>query len=156
MLQKVSPFLILILSMIGVGLIEVSVAWSLYYWFGCYTVVGLLFIFQAQENGKGSATMHHVLHWLGSIGALGVVFLFIHTERMDASQGGLVAVLVLALAVFTDGLRIHPRYMLVGFYLFLTAGIMAYIEAFIWWFLLLSLALIALEIYWMRKSGSTH
>lgn len=151
MLQKVSPLLILILSMTGVGLIEVSVSWSHYYWFGCYIAVGLLFIVQAKGSNQENAILHHVLHWLGSIGALGIVFLFIQTERLDASQGGLVAVLLLALAVFTDGLRIHPRYMLVGIYLFLTAGIMAYIEAFIWWFLLLSLALIALEIYWMRK-----
>lgn len=151
MLQKVSPFLVLILSMTGVGLIEVSVSWSLYYWFGCYIAVGLLFIIQAKDGAQQNAILHHILHWLGSIGALGIVFLFIKTERLDASQAGLVAVLLLALAVFTDGLRIHSRFMLVGIYLFVTAAIMAYIEAFIWWFLLLSIALITYEIYWMRK-----
>lgn len=155
MLKKASPFLVLILSMIGVGLIEVSVSWSLYYWFGCYTAIGLLFIFHAKESNRESALLQHALHWLGSIGALAIVFLFIQTERLDASQAGLVAVLLLALAVFTDGLRIHSRFILVGIYLFITAGIMAYIEAFIWWFLLLSLAVIAFELYSMRKSASS-
>lgn len=154
MLQKVSPLLILILSMTGVGLIEVSVSWSLYYWFGCYIAVGVLFVVLSKAGGQESATLHHILHWLGSIGALGIVFLFIQTERLDASQGGLVAVLLLALAVFTDGLRIHSRFALVGIYLFVTAAIMAYIEAFIWWFLLLSLVLIAYEIYLMRKASA--
>jgi hypothetical protein len=156
-LQKTSPFLILILSMIGVGLIEVSVSWSLYYWFGAYLVTGLLFIVQdkvsAKERAGGSATMQHVLHWVGAMAALGLVFLFIQTERVDASQAGLIAVLLLGFAVFTDGLRIHLRYMLVGIYLFITAAIMAYVESFIWWFLLLSIALIVFEIYWMRKSA---
>lgn len=144
--------MILILSMVGVGLTEVSLSWSFYYWFACYSAIGLLCIFQAKNSSKESATMHHLLHWLGSLAALTVVFLFIHTERIDASQAGLVAVLILGLAIFTDGLRISVRYMLVGIYLFVTAVIMAYIETFIWWFLLLSVALIALEIYWIRKS----
>jgi ABC-type multidrug transport system fused ATPase/permease subunit len=156
-LQKTSPFLILILSMAGVGLTEISVSWSFYYWFGAYLATGILFIVQdkasAKESARESATMQHTLHWIGAMAALALVFLFIRTERVDASQAGLMAVLLLGFAVFTDGLRIHLRYMLVGIYLFITVAIMAYIETYIWWFLLLSVALIALEIYWMRKSA---
>jgi hypothetical protein len=151
--EKTSPFLILIVSMVGVGLTEISVSWSFYYWFGAFLVTGILFVVQAKTRNQESATSHHVLHWVGALVALGLIFLFIRTERIDASQAGLMAVLLLGLSVFTDGLRIHLRYMLVGIYLFVTAAIMAYIESYIWWFLLLSVALIALEIYWMRKSA---
>lgn len=153
MLQKTSPFLILILSMAGVGLTEISVSWSFYYWFGAFLVTGLLFVVQAKSSAQERATLQHVLHWMGALVALGLIFLFIRTESIDASQAGLMAVLLLGFSVFTDGLRIHLRYMLVGIYLFITVAIMAYIESYIWWFLLLSVALIALEIYWMRKSA---
>lgn len=153
MLQKSSPFLILILSMAGVGLIEISVSWSFYYWFGAFLITGLLFVVQAKKSAQERETLQHVLHWIGALAALGLIFLFIRTERIDASQAGLMAVLLLGFSVFADGLRIHLRYMLVGIYLFVTAAIMAYIESYIWWFLLLSVALIALEVYWIRKSA---
>jgi len=152
-LGKASPIVILVLSVIGVGLIEVSVEWSLYYWFGCFIVVAILFVMQANQSAVDNQVLRHIYHWLGSLMALGVVFLFTYTESLNPTQAGLVAVLLLGLAIFSDGLRIHIRYAMLGLYLFVTAAMMAYIESFIWWFMLLSIGLIVFEVYCARRAA---
>lgn len=141
-----SPILILVLSIIGVVITEVSVENAIYYWMGVFVFLAILFAVLATQAEGPVNVMHHAGHWIGGFSALVMVFLFIEAGRLDASQGGLVSFLVLALTVFTDGLRLHYRYAIVGFYLFAAVAILAFVETFVWWFLLVSVILICVEI----------
>ncbi|KZX78776.1 hypothetical protein A3715_07735 [Oleiphilus sp. HI0009] len=141
-----SPILILVLSIIGVVITEVSVETSIYYWMGIFVFLAILFTFLALKSDGKVYVMHHAGHWIGGFTALVMVYLFMDAGRLDPSQGALVSFLILALTVFTDGLRLHYRYAVVGFYLFVAVGIIAFVEAFVWWFLVLSLVVIGLEV----------
>jgi hypothetical protein len=152
-----SPSLVLVLSVIGVGITELSVQYSLYYWATVFVVICALFSYEGARNDKengSSQISHHVMHWFGALVALSLVFLFVYTGAINQGQAGLFAVLLLAFATFSDGLRVGPRYVLVGVYLFITAGVMAYVEEFLWWFLLLSFLAIGFEVYWLRRASN--
>jgi hypothetical protein len=154
-----SPFLVLVLSVIGVGVTELSVQYSLYYWGAVFIVVCGLFSYEGSRsdkaNGGQSQVGLHVLHWVGALVALILVFWFVRTGSINQDQAGLIAVLLLAFATFSDGLRVGPRYVLVGVYLFAVAAVMAYVEEFLWWFLLLSFLAVGFEIYWLRRAAKS-
>lgn len=151
--HKFTPLAIIVLAIIGVAVTEVSVEYSMIYWTSAFVLFGILFCFQAKVGDRPSNTVQHLLHWLGALVALALVFLFLHSGRFEASQAGSIALLVLALSVFTDGLRIHYRYAVVGVYLFLTTAITAYVESYLWWFILISLVVIVLEIIAIKRAS---
>lgn len=151
--HKFTPLAIIILAIIGVAVTEVSLQYSMIYWASSFVLFGLLFSFQAKVSDQPSNVVQHLLHWSGALIALALVFLFMRSGRLDASQAGSVALLVLALSVFTDGLRIHYRYAVVGVYLFLTTAIMAYVESYLWWFLLISIVVIVFEVIAIKRAS---
>jgi len=147
-----SPILILILSIVGVVVTEVSVEYSIYYWMVIFVFLAILFTVLALQSEGKVHIMHHAGHWIGGFTALVMVYLFMDAGRLDASQGALVSFLILALTVFTDGLRLHYRYAIVGFYLFFSVGIIAFVETFVWWFLVISILVIFVEISLIKQA----
>jgi hypothetical protein len=149
---EVMPLVILLFSVIGVGLTEVSLAYSEIYWAVMFLIFGVIFAWVSyQKTQQISNALMHLVHWGGGVAALALVYLFIDAGRIEQSQVGLLSILLLALVTFTDSVRLGIRFSLVGVYLFIVAAIMSYIETFLWWMLLLSGIIVFFEVSLLRQ-----
>lgn len=146
---------LLILSLIGVAVSNISPTASHLYWVVMVVVFGITSIIanynRAEDIDKTElkkGLVIQLLHWLGSLVAVLIVYAFYHTGRITPEESGLVVLLILALTTYLDGIRISWRFALVGVYLAGVALCAAYIEEYVWQILFVAIAVIAFSYYW--------
>ena len=131
---------IFIISGGGVAITDMSPNWGYWFWFGLVPLLAATSLYRSwvgvDKKGEGGVfwTLRvQILHWLGLLGALEIVFLlYTYTNRIDAAQAGLVSLLVVALATFLAGIHFHWHFAVLGVMLALSTLAMAWIEAFVW------------------------
>ena len=153
-LEELILIVLLILSLLGIGITEASPADGFWYWMVMILVFALCAIiigfFQPKREVKDLLLLQF-LHWGGSMLAVAALFSIVHSERMREDNGGLVILLILALATFLDGIRIGWRFSMVGLFLGATAVIVAHFEQFMLISLLLAIIIVAFTIYWEKR-----
>lgn len=92
-----------------------------------------------------------ILHWLGGLVTVMIVYTFYHAGRITPQETGLIVLLILALTTFLDGIRINWQFSLAGVFLAVIAVCAAYIEEYIWQILTIAFGIIAFSYYWAFK-----
>jgi hypothetical protein len=153
----VTFMLLVVLSVIGVGITDYSPADAHRYWifmvFVCavMSILGGLSQSRGQQNRRSVAWLTtQVLHWSACIAAVLVVYLLVHTGRVNNADAGLIMLLLLALTVFLNGAHVGSYFYLLGFFLGLMTITMAYIEQYIWFILVAAVITMIVAIYWDR------
>jgi hypothetical protein len=110
-LYEIILIVLILLSMIGIGITDFSPADSRLYWLAMVPVfaAACLILEWSRARGKGqkwiTIVRTQLLIWFGLLLAVLLVFLLLHTGRLDNENTGLIILLLLALTTFFCG---HP------------------------------------------------
>ena len=150
-----------VLSAVGIGVTDVSPRHGLWYWMAMAPIFGGANIYFAwsrtqKAGAKGSMLIwNQVIHWMGFLAAIFLVYLLNSTGRMNSADAGLVALLVLALATFLAGVHGDWRFYIMGVLLGAAVAGAAFLEEFLWMMLLPLMAAIIIAVIWfVRKKSS--
>ncbi|MDO9162882.1 MAG: hypothetical protein Q8N35_04680 [Methylococcaceae bacterium] len=143
----------IVLSVIGVGISASSPSASHYYWlflvllFGAGAVARQYYQLKNDAAAQKSQAINTGLHWLGGLVAAIIVNAFLSSGRIFVEETGLITQLVLALTVYSDGLKTGWRNSATGVFLALAAVGAAYFDSYVWQLLALAGAFVAYSFY---------
>lgn len=129
---------LVVLSAIGVAVNDASPQSAFRYWLWMAPTFGITSIaaawWRAQRNNESVAlaVQRQLLHWIGVIGAVYLIYLLQSTGRMENEAAGLAALIVIALASFLAGVHSDWRLLVLGAVLGLTVVGFAVLEQIIW------------------------
>jgi hypothetical protein len=158
--QEWIVFVLIVLSIIGVGITDFAPAASHWYWLAMVPLFGLACILVEWQRAKakglapGAIIRNQVLIWLSLIVAVQLVYLLLHAGRLDSENTGLIILLLLSLTVFGSGIYLGWRLCLVGACLALALVLATYLEEFVWLFMIV-VAVGAAAFYFSFKFRST-
>jgi hypothetical protein len=104
------------LSIVGIGITDFSPADSYKYWVAMVPIFGgaCLILEWSRARGKGAKwtamLRTQLLHWIGLLVAVRLVFEMLHKGRLDNENTGLVILLLLALSTFIAGIHLGWRF----------------------------------------------
>lgn len=131
------PFLIL-LALGGVGYTDINPASSHLYWLSMVPVFAgsCLLLEWLQESNRGSpwsAVLRvQLMLWCSLLVGVLLVYMLLHSGRLDSENTGLIVLLLLAMTTFAAGLQLGPLVLLLGAFLALSLVLAAYIESYAW------------------------
>ena len=157
----VTFMLLVVLSVVGVGITDYSPADAHRYWifmvFVCAitSIIGGLSQHQGHENRRTLSWVSvQVLHWSACVAAVLIVYSLVHTGRINNADAGLILLLLLALRVFLNGSQVGRYFYLLGMLLGSMTVLMAYIEQYIWFILIVAVVVMIVAIYWDRLAAA--
>jgi hypothetical protein len=122
----------------GLFLANYSAVKAYDYWCAMFPAFGLVCLgHQLIAGNTGGMPMwkvvlKQIVHWLGPIIAVSVVFLQLTKGEMDSATVALTILLILSVTCFLAGLHFDPVFILLSIVLMLVALLGAEIEAYIW------------------------
>lgn len=134
---------LLILAMIGMGVTESREDGGWEYWIFLvlvYGVVSVVFTWrQAKQRGEPVWRMirKQVLHWVGALVTLKILFLLEKTDVMSREAISDVSVIILALVCYLAGVHFEWGFLLIGIYVGIMAITLAYAEQYLVWLVLI-------------------
>jgi hypothetical protein len=153
-IEEIVLFMVLALSLIGMGITDFSPLESHRYW----TLMIVLLAFASlgvgwsreeyQGNNFKKLIVGQLIHWAATLITVSGVYLLLHTGRLNYESTGLIIELILGFSLFLDGRNLGWRFGLIGILVGGTAIVAAYVEEYIWIILLFSLCLWAMTYYW--------
>jgi hypothetical protein len=158
-IYEIILIVLILLSIIGIGITDFSPADSHRYWFAMVPVfAGACLILEwSRARGKGlkwtTIVGTQLLLWLGLLLAVRLAYLLLHTGRLDNENIGLIILLLLALTTFFAGIHLGWRLFVVGIFLGALIGA-AYLEEFVWIFLIIAIVVVAIFLLWKYYAGS--
>jgi hypothetical protein len=139
-----------VLVMIGLFLTNVSHLHARYYWSAMFPIFGIVSLWH-ELNGPNSnpgplwkRIVRQVLHWLGPIVAVQIIFLQLARGQMDADAVALVTLVILAVTCFMAGVHMDRSFYWVSAALAFAAVVGTEVEAYLW--MLAAIAIVALAI----------
>ena len=159
-LYEIILIMLILLAIIGIGITDFSPAESHRYWFAMVPVfAGACLILEwSRARGKGqkwtTILRTQVLLWLGLLLAVRLAYLLLHTGRLDNENTGLIILLLLALTTFFAGIHLGWRLFIVGIFLGVALIGAAYLEEFVWMFLIIALVVVAIVLLLKRYAGT--
>ncbi len=149
---------LIVLSAVGIGLTNFMPVKSFWFWVAMVPVFGLTSLYigwsKARKRGEGVSRIIWVqlLHWLGLLAAIGLIYLlFETTNRINSNQLALLALLSLALTTFLAGVHFDWRFMVVGVILGAAVAGAAFVEQVIWMIIIPIAAILILAIFWWKR-----
>jgi hypothetical protein len=131
--------------MIGLFLSNYSSLDALYYWCAMFPLFGIASIARELADARAGGTalgpilLRQLLHWIGPIIAVKILFLQHARGQMSTDAVALTTVLVLAVTCFLAGVNFEPSFLGVSALLVLAALIGTEIETYLWLVVLLFL-----------------
>jgi len=151
---------LLLLATIGIGVTSFSARYGYWYWVAMLPLFGLTSLLaalsRARAHGRPVApeVRSQLLHWVGALMALEIVYLLQTRGRISGDAGGLTALLVLSLATFLAGVHADWRFALMGILLGAATAGAALVEQFLWMGVIPVVGGIILLVYLMRRSST--
>src|SRR5580700_654128 len=139
-----------VLVMIGLFLTNVSRLHARYYWSAMFPIFGIVSLWHELAGPNGNVgpvwrrILRQVLHWLGPIVAVQIIFLQLARGQMDADSVALVTLIILAVTCFMAGVHMDRSFYWVSAALALAAVIGTEVEAYLW--MLAAIAIVAIAI----------
>jgi len=144
------------LSGVGIALTDFAPSKGFWYWvamaplfWGGSTLIEWSRVKQRGE-GRFKIIRRQIIHWVGFLVAVHLVFLLNYTGRMNSADAGLVALLVLALSTFLAGIYSDWRITFVGIFLGSAVAGAALVEEYIWLALIPVVVILVGAIVWWR------
>jgi hypothetical protein len=147
--------------MIGLFLSNYSSVDALYYWCAMFPLFGIASITReltdarADGTASGPILIRQLLHWIGPIIAVKILFMQHARGQMSTDAVALTTVLVLAVTCFLAGVNFEPSFLWISALLVLAALIGTEIETYLWLVVLLFLAgivLAAIGVIMLRRA----
>lgn len=138
LIEEVIIISLIILSLIGIAIMNFSPSEGYWYWVlmtPVFGVAAMIISFLQTKRGHHATRqilVEQSLLWFGVLLGLCGTLSILHAGVLDDGNTGLVLLLILSLATYIDGLRIGWRFALVGNFLGLTAVLIAFLENFMW------------------------
>jgi len=142
-----------VLSVIGVVITATSPVASHYYWlflvlvFGAGAVAKQYYRLENDVAKQKAQSINTTLHWLGGLVAAIIVNAFLSSGRIFVEETGLITQLVLALTVYSDGLKSGWRNIATGVFLALAAVSAAYFDSSVWQLIVVASVCVAYSFY---------
>ena len=139
-----------VLVMIGLFLTNVSHLHARYYWSAMFPIFGIVSLWHELNAPNSNPAplwkriVRQVLHWLGPIVAVQIIFLQLARGQMDADAVALVTLLILAVTCFMAGVHMDRSFYWVSAALAFAAVVGTEVEAYLW--MLAAIAIIAIAI----------
>ena len=148
----------LLLSLVGVGITDWAPQHSWKYWSYLVPVFGIITIVETWRSRRPderklnlSILRKQILHWLGLLTCVYLMFTFVRIGLVSAEIAGLVNLMMLALATFLAGVHFDWTYLLVGVVLGCFAASAAFVEQYLLLWMLPVAAVAAAIIVWHWK-----
>jgi hypothetical protein len=142
-----------VLVMIGLFLTNVSHLHARYYWSAMFPIFGIVSLWHELAGPSGNAgpvwrrILRQVLHWLGPIVAVQIIFLQLERGQMDADSVALVTLVILAVTCFMAGVHMDRSFYWVSAALALAAVIGTEVEAYLWMLAAIAIVAIAITVF---------
>lgn len=142
-----------VLVMIGLFLTNVSHLHARYYWSVMFPVFGIVSLRHELAGPNTNAgpvwrrILRQVLHWLGPIVAVQIIFLQLARGQMDADSVALVTLVILAVTCFMAGVHMDRSFYWVSAALALAAVIGTEVEAYLWMLAAIAIVAIAITVF---------
>jgi len=139
-----------VLVMIGLFLTNVSHLHARYYWSAMFPIFGIVSLWHELVGPNSNPgplwkrVLRQVLHWLGPIVAVQIIFLQLARGQMDADSVALVTLVILAVTCFLAGVHMDRSFYWVSAALAFAAVVGTEVEAYLW--MLAAIAIIAIAI----------
>ncbi|MGR8935860.1 MAG: hypothetical protein ACU837_15980 [Gammaproteobacteria bacterium] len=156
LIEEIVLAIILILSLIGIGITDISPLESHRYWtfmifLLAFASIGLGWS-KKEYQGKifKDLVVHQLIHWGATLIAVSGIYLLLQTGRLNYESAGLVIEIILGFSLFLDGRNLGWRYSLLGILVGITAIVAAYVEEFIWIIYVITLFIVVAAYYWEK------
>jgi hypothetical protein len=142
-----------VLVMIGLFLTNVSRLHARYYWSAMFPIFGIVSLWHELAGSSGSAgpvwrtILRQVLHWLGPIVAVQIIFLQLARGQMDADSVALVTLIILAVTCFMAGVHMDRSFYWVSAALAFAAVVGTEVEAYLWMLAAIAIVAVAITVF---------
>jgi hypothetical protein len=139
-----------VLVMIGLFLTNVNHLRARFYWSAMFPIFGIVSVWHELMGPRPHAgpvwrrILTQMLHWLGPIVAVRIIFLQLARGQMDADAVALMTLLILAVTCFMAGVHLDRGFYWVSIVLAFAAIVGTEVEAYLW--MLAAIAIIAIAI----------
>jgi hypothetical protein len=144
--------LLSVMILVGLFLSNYSSDRARYYWFMMFPIFGIACLAHELSSGRAyeialwRIIARQVLHWLGPVVAVEIMFLQHGRGQMSTDAVALVIVLLLAVTCFLAGVHLDWSFYWVSAFLALAAVVGTEIETYIWLAVVLLLLFLALAL----------
>jgi hypothetical protein len=136
------------------GVAATDAEWSLSrgYWsilaalFG-FGAFGLILIHRDPDLDIRATALRLIMHWLGVLGAVQIMFFLVSNDQITAGEAGLALSLILALGAFLCGVYLDWRLAAVGLALALVAPASALVQENVW--IIIALGILAFGVIFL-------
>src|SRR5579862_3563088 len=142
-----------VLVMIGLFLTNVNHLHARYYWSAMFPIFGIVSLWHEllgpghQQGTQWRRVWRQVLHWLGPIVAVWIIFLQLARGQMDADAAALVILLILAVTCFMAGVHLDRSFYWVSAVLAFAAVIGTEVEAYLWMLAAIAIVAVAVTVF---------
>jgi hypothetical protein len=142
-----------VLVMIGLFLTNVSHLHARYYWSAMFPIFGIVCLWHELAGSGGDPVpvwrriLRQVLHWLGPIVAVQIIFLQLARGQMDADSVALVTLVILAVTCFMAGVHMDRSFYWVSVALAFAAVIGTEVEAYLWMLAAIAIVAVAITVF---------
>jgi hypothetical protein len=139
--------------MIGLFLTNVSHLHARYYWSAMFPIFGIVSIWHELAGPNSNPgplwkrILRQVLHWLGPIVAVQIIFLQLARGQMDADAVALVTLLILAVTCFMAGVHMDRSFYWVSAALAFAAVVGTEVEAYLWMLAAIAIVAVAITVF---------
>lgn len=151
--EEIIFFMIILLSVIGVGITDYAPTESWAYWMFMVTALAASAVviektlLHRKDVSFTQLWVTQLLHWGATLIVIILSFAFVKTGRMTYEGSGLVILLILSLSTFLDGFHVGWRFYLAGIFLAITSILAAFVEEYMWILLVIAIASIVFSTY---------
>jgi len=154
----------LLLAFAGMWLIQTQSENALVFWMALVPVFGALSAYRAWRRSTKRDKSHwpvvwrQVLHWLGLIVVIGILFFLQQREFMTGEAAAITSMLLLALTCFLAGVHFEWTFLVLGAVLIIMSGMVAYLQenAVLIWLIMAIVSIGAIAIVFLRGARDEH
>jgi len=142
-----------VLVMIGLFLTNVSHLHARYYWSAMFPIFGIVSLWHELVGPNSNPgplwkrVLRQVLHWLGPIVAVQIIFLQLARGQMDADSVALVTLVILAVTCFLAGVHMDRSFYWVSAALAFAAVVGTEVEAYLWMLAAIAIVAVAITVF---------
>ena len=142
-----------VLVMIGLFLTNVSHLHARYYWSAMFPIFGIVSLWHELVGPNSNPgplwkrVLRQVLHWLGPIVAVQIIFLQLARGQMDADSVALVTLVILAVTCFMAGVHMDRSFYWVSAALAFAAVVGTEVEAYLWMLAAIAIVAVAITVF---------
>lgn len=159
-LRLAGTLVIVVMSVVGIGFIDVKSQHAFTYWSTLVVVSGVISMGLAAIRHRGQGGMAGMVarqgfHWLGLFMALAMLRYLYSTGYVEAEAAAVFAIILLTLTTWLAGIHFDPMFLGVAVLLALVAYLNTIVERYLVFLVLVLVVVIAVILMWRRGRSRT-